>query len=169
MKNFALYYQIKRLQCLVLPTLFFLALFIFEMIEVPEKPFNTIIAVIAILIGYYCLLRVVENWDDWLEILMTTTFCFSIVFALYSIGMYFTQQTTLDKQINNWMLTHLGKYFSESCLLPTTWIILLFMTASKIMPAIRSFVLYVKRIGISKMMHQIQKKVKHGCFIGMAN
>ena len=113
MKNFALYYQIKRLQCLVLPTLFFFALFIFEMIGVPEKPFNTIIAVIAILIGYYCLLQEVKDWDDWLEILMTTTFCFGIILFLYSIGMYFTQQTTIDEQINNWILTHIGKYFLE--------------------------------------------------------
>ncbi len=139
MKNFALYHQIKRLQCLVQPTLFILmALFILGTIEEPKNHFDAIIAVIAILIGYYCLLQGVENWDDWLEILMTTTYCFVITLVLYSIGMYFTQQTTIDEQINHWILTHIGKYFLECYLLPT-WIILFFMTLPKIMPAISPF------------------------------
>ncbi len=140
MKNFALYYQIKRLQCLVLPTLFFfMALLIFDKIEVSKNPFNAIIAVIAILIGYYYLLQEVENWDDWLDILMPTIFCLcGIILSLYLIGIYFTQQTTIDEQINNWILTHIGKYFSDCCLLIIS-IILFLMTPFKIMPAITPF------------------------------
>lgn len=116
-----------------------MALFIFDNIIVPMNPFNAIIAVITILIGYHCFLQAVENWDDWLDILIPAVFCLGgIIFFQGVIGIYFTQQITIDEQINNWILTHIGKYFSDWCFL-ITLMILSCMTACKIMLAISPF------------------------------
>lgn len=140
MKNFALYYQIKKMQCLVLPTItFFIILFIFNEMGVDKNPCNTIIGIITILIGYYYSLQEVKSWDDCWEILIPAIFILgSIVFLLYGTGIYITQQTAIDEQINNWILTHIGNYFSDCCLI-ITWVILLIMTTSKIMSTIIPF------------------------------
>lgn len=142
MKNFSLYYQLKRFQCLILPTIFFfVALFIYNKIGMPENPFNAIIVVIAILVGYgpWVLDGAKDYWNDWLNILrsMTKGLVFTVCFLCLGAG-FLAENTTIDEQINEWILTYIGEYFSDCCFM-IVWVILLIITFNETMPVITIF------------------------------
>ena len=48
------------------------------------------------------------------------------------------ENITIDEQINEWILTHIGEHFSDCCLI-IIWIILLAITFNEIMPTINIF------------------------------
>lgn len=142
MKNFSIYYQIKRLQCLVLPTLFFfMVLFIINETGLPINPFNAIITIITILLGYgpWVLDGANDYWNDWLKILRNMTMGLVVtIYFLYLGARLLAENITIDEQINEWILVHIGEYFSDCCFI-IVWVILLVITFNEIMPAINLF------------------------------
>lgn len=107
----------------------------------PENPFNAIIVVIAILVGYgpWVLDGAKDYWNDWLNILrsMTKGLVVTVCFLCLGAG-FLAENTTIDEQINEWILTYIGEYFSDCCFM-IVWVILLIITFNEIMPVITIF------------------------------